>query len=184
MTVYHKNKTCFILKSIAVLFFPLFSPIYGFCVSQPTDCKAPFSTWSPKLCKKLINVAYCFSGNITLDSGWLLLTKCCYTCTCLFAFLYKQTEILLDKLPQISHKGAHEGISSWQVCAVLSTTRLVSNSNIPKSAGVFPHGTSKRQRPEDQRLIRLCSSAGLLLMLTLMWARQSGSERRNACMSG
>lgn len=56
---------------------------------------------------------------------------------------------------------------------------------VPKSAGVFPHGASKRQRLRDQRLLRLCSSARLLSTLMQMCARQSGSEGsegRQACM--
>lgn len=51
-----------------------------------------------------------------------------------------------------------------------------------KSAGVFPHGASKRQRLRDQRLLWLCSSARLLSTLMQMCARQSGSEGRQACM--
>lgn len=54
-----------------------------------------------------------------------------------------------------------------------------------KSAGVFPHGASKRQGLRDQRLLRLCSSARLLSTLMQMCARQSGGEGRqdgsNAC---
>lgn len=34
---------------------------------------------------------------------------------------------------------------------------------VPKSAGLFPHGASKRQRLRDQRVLRLCSSARLPL---------------------
>lgn len=49
---------------------------------------------------------------------------------------------------------------------------------VPKSAGVFPHGASKRQRLRDQRLLWLCASARLLSALMQMCARQSGSERQ------
>lgn len=55
---------------------------------------------------------------------------------------------------------------------------------VPKSAGVFPHGASKRQRLRDQRLLWLCASARLLSALMQICARQSGSERqagRHAC---
>lgn len=51
---------------------------------------------------------------------------------------------------------------------------------VPKSAGLFPHGASKRRRLRDQRVLRLCSSARLLSTLMQMCARQSGSEGRQA----
>lgn len=92
---------------------------------------------------------------------------------------------------------------SWQICAVIAViycTYIISLAEItrahrpththplntrhpllvPKSAGLFPHGASKRRRLRDQRVLRLCSSARLLSTLMQMCARQSGSEGRRA----
>lgn len=63
---------------------------------------------------------------------------------------------------------------------ILLTPNIISSFTVPKSAGVFPLGASKRQSLRDQRLLCLCSSAQLLSTLMQMCARQSGSGGRRA----
>lgn len=82
--------------------------------------------------------------------------------------------------PRLVHMCAHISLTHTHThtCPLNTQHHLL----ILKSAGVFPHGASKRQRLRDQRLLWLCSSARLLSTLMQMCARQSGSEGRQACM--
>lgn len=75
------------------------------------------------------------------------------------------------------HTCTHANIHAHTLTIPLNTQHHLV---VPKSAGVFPHGASKRQGLRDQRLLRLCFSARLHSTLMQMCARQSGSEDRQA----
>lgn len=80
------------------------------------------------------------------------------------------------------HQRSHIPTGQNTDANILLTPNIIPMFAIPKSAGVFPHAASKRQRLRDQRLPWLCSSARLLSTLMQMCARQSGRKAgRHAC---